>query len=92
MIGQKVKLTKNMAQWYLEHPEIFEVKGSIPEKDFKEFGTLMQSCMYVVLGGEVIGKVIKPGVDSKTWCVKFSGPFGKHWAYYEYPKDIMKVK
>lgn len=89
MIGQKVVMTKQMAKWYLDNPEVFQYPGTYDMSD--EFHITIQHCILSLLGDDLIGTVSRNGSSKNCYGVDFKTPFGNHWAYYEYPKDIRKV-
>ena len=89
MIGTKVKLTKSMAKWYLDHPDAFYAG---PGRVDTSYETLMKMSLLVLIGGEVIGTVVSHGSMKNTYGVDFKSPVGQDFAYYEYPANITKVQ
>ena len=87
MIGQKVKLTKSMAKGTLHKPEAYIAPSGRKDDNFDFY---MQMSMFVLLGGDVVGEVIKQGATKETYGVQFNTPFGKDYGYYEYPTHITK--
>ena len=79
MIGTRVKLTKSMAKWTLDHPEAYIAPNGQFDDDF-DFH--MQMPMFVLLGGDVVGEVISHGGIKETYGVQFNTPFGNDYCYY----------
>lgn len=90
MLKRRVRMTRNLAEWIITHPEIYEKYGT-GEVD-SEFDDNMQMAILVLIGGEVTGYTLVRGADSNTYGVNFSSAVGHDFMYCEYPRDIEEVK
>lgn len=87
--GTKVKLTKTCAKWYLDNPEVFFTYTGVQDEVYE---TVMQYCLLVAMGGDVIGTVERQGAEADIFGVTFKTPFGKDYTYLQYPRDLTVVK
>lgn len=81
-VGTKVKMNRKMAQWYLEHPEIFDRPGGNTAEDEQLFDRVMKIAILVCLDGDVTGKITRYGTEWNCYRVIYKGPFGNYGACY----------
>ena len=84
----KVKLTKNMAIWYLENPDNFYMPGDISSDMDEDHLIAVQMATDVLLGGTIVGRVLSIGYTPGDLQVKFKTPYGEYQAYYQIDRDV----
>jgi hypothetical protein len=92
IVGKKVRLTKNMAEWYLEHPEHFYAPNDTSNEFDEDHLIAVQMATEVLLGGRIVGTIQNDGWNKNEYRVKFVTPYGEYNAYYEHPRDINFIK
>lgn len=80
MIGKKVKLTKRMAKWLIDHQEWCHTRSGTVFNPDDSYDAEMWVCLMVMGDWAPTGVVIKKGMD--CWGVEFKTPFGKEFSYY----------
>lgn len=92
LTGKTVKLTRNMAIWYLENPEVFYAPNDTSNVMDEDHLIAVQMAMLILLGGQVTGIATKEVGDPQVYSVEIKSPFGEYRACYGYPRDIHLVR
>ena len=87
--GDKVKITEKCARWYLDNPDIFYTYSGVKDN---VYDLVMQYCIYVCMGGEITGTVVREGSVAGVYGVDVKTPFGNEFTYFDTETDIVKVK
>lgn len=81
IIGKTVQLKPGYAKWLLEHPDVYEVAGEIPERLLSQYERETKLALCAALGEPIYG-VVKSKTALGDFRICFKNNIGKLDCYF----------